>query len=175
MDDLIKDIIDFSKNKRLKPTLDEINFSEIINHSIEDHSHLKNASEITIKAEVCQHEKFISDKRRISTIINNLISNAIKYADLKKQKPWINIMVSVEANTAHIEVNDNGIGIDENKLGKIFTMFYRATSSSTGSGLGLYLVKETVEKLDGCVSLDSVKGEGTTIKLTVPDRSGSSG
>ncbi|MEP6683067.1 MAG: sensor histidine kinase [Parafilimonas sp.] len=172
MDDLIKDIIDFSKNKRLKPTLDDINFSDIINNSIEDHSHLKNADKIVIQAEVHQHEKFISDKRRIATIINNLVSNAIKYADLTKLKPCININIFVESNTAQIEINDNGIGIEEDKLGKIFTMFYRATSSSTGSGLGLYLVKETVEKLDGHVSINSIKGEGTRIKLTIPDKSG---
>jgi signal transduction histidine kinase len=170
MDDLIKDIIDFSKNKRLKLILEEINFTDIINNSLEDHSHLKNAAEVCIEVEIHQHEKFISDARRIRTIVNNLLSNAIKYADLSKLKPCISITITVAANTANIEVLDNGIGIEEKKLNKIFTMFYRATSSSTGSGLGLYLVKETVEKLDGHISINSKKDEGTSIKLVIPNK-----
>ncbi|MEP6466782.1 MAG: sensor histidine kinase [Parafilimonas sp.] len=170
MDDLIKDIIDFSKNKRLQLTLDEINFSEVVSNCVEDHRYLKNASDVHLEVEVHQHEKFISDFRRVSTVVNNLVSNAIKYADLSKPKPYIIINIMVAANNAHVEISDNGIGIEEDKLGKIFTMFYRATSSSTGSGLGLYLVKETVEKLGGYISIDSKKGEGTTIKIDIPDK-----
>lgn len=170
MDNLIKDIIDFSKYKKLQLTFEEINFSEIVNDSLEDHKYLKNAENIEIKPSILQEEKFISDKRRISTIINNLFSNSIKYADLTKQEPLICINISVNNHSAVIEVKDNGIGIEENKMGKIFNMFYRATSNSTGFGLGLYIIKETVEKLGGSIAFNSKFGEGTNIKIKLPDK-----
>ena len=169
MDNIINDIIDFSKNKRLQLDLKEVDFAQLVNNSLEDHAFMTNAQSIKKNIEINQYEKFISDSRRINVIINNLISNAIKYADLTKEQPEINIKVSVANNLATIETTDNGTGIEEQHLDKIFTLFYRITSSTTGSGLGLYIVKETVEKLSGYITINSKKGKGTTIKIILPD------
>ena len=79
--------------------------------------------------------------------------------------------VVVAENIASIEVADNGVGISQAHLDKIFTMFYRATSSSTGSGLGLYILKETVEKLKGKVTVHSKLKEGTSVMVVIPDMS----
>ncbi len=171
MDDLINDIIDYSKNKRLQLTLGEIDFEKLVNNSLEDHSHTKNADKVKINVNILQHKKFITDERRLNTVINNLVSNAIKYADISKPTPYIDINISVNDFEANIEVKDNGIGIDEKHLEKIFTMFYRATSSANGSGLGLYIIKQTVEKLGGHITLHSKKDEGTTVKVVLPDKS----
>ena len=171
MDDLIKDIIDFSKNKKMQLTLSEVDFAKLVESSLEDHSHAKNACDIRINVKVLQQRKFISDERRINAIINNLISNAIKYCDISKPEPKIDINVSVNETEAIFEINDNGIGIDEKHLQKIFTMFYRATSNASGSGLGLYIIQQTVEKLGGKIIFESEKGEGTSIKITLPDKS----
>jgi signal transduction histidine kinase len=130
---------------------------------------MANAQNIQKSIDIKQYEKFVSDPRRVSVIINNLVSNAIKYSDVTKEQPQITIKILVADSMATIEVADNGIGIEEQHLDKIFTLFYRATSSATGSGLGLYIIKETVEKLGGYVSLHSQKGEGTTIKISIPD------
>lgn len=171
MDFLIRDIIDFSKNKRLELDLKEIDFKTLVQQSREDHEYADKALNIYTEVEVIQEEKFVSDPRRISMIINNLLSNAIKYSDESKEKQWIRIKVIVAENVASIEVKDNGQGISQEHLNKIFTMFYRATSSSTGSGLGLYILKETVEKLNGKVALHSQLKEGTTVTVVVPDMS----
>lgn len=169
MDSLINDIIDFSKNKRLDLQLTEIDFSEMVNHSIDDHSFMQHAQAIEKKVNIEQFEKFISDPRRISIIINNLISNAIKYADLKKENPHFSVHVKVADNMATIEVSDNGIGIEEQHLDKIFTLFYRVTNSTSGSGLGLYIIKETVDKLSGYIIINSHKNDGTNIKVILPN------
>lgn len=169
MDSLISDIIDFSKNKRLNIELKEIDFSEIVNNSLNDHSFMNNAQSIAKKVAVNQYEKFISDSRRISIIVNNLVSNAIKYADHSKPNPELSMNVTVVDNMATIEVSDNGIGIEEQHLDKIFTLFYRVTNSMTGSGLGLYIIRETVEKLGGYIIINSKKGDGTTIKVMLPN------
>ena len=169
MDDLINDIIDFSKNKRLDLKPDEIDFETIIGNTLADHKHTKIAEGIRIITNIKQYEKFISDSRRLSIIINNLVSNAVKYSDPAKENSWINISVIVADNHATIEVSDNGIGIEESQLDKIFTMFYRATSSATGSGLGLYIIKETVDKLNGYITINSKKGDGTSMKVVIPE------
>lgn len=166
---LINDIIDFSKNKRLQLTLREVNFEKLVHDALEDHSFMSNAQKVKKNIDIKQYEKFISDPRRVSVVINNLVSNAIKYADITKEQPEITINILVADSMASIEVADNGIGIEEQHLDKIFTLFYRATSSATGSGLGLYIIKETVEKLGGYVNLHSQKGEGSTIKINIPD------
>jgi signal transduction histidine kinase len=169
MNNLINDIIDFSKNKRLRVDLKEIDFAKLVENALEDHSFMMNAQNIHKNINVNQYEKFVSDSRRISIVINNLISNAIKYADPAKEQQEITINISVVDNMAIIEVADNGIGIEEQHLDKIFTLFYRATSSTTGSGLGLYIIKETVEKLGGYITINSKKDKGTVIKITIPD------
>jgi two-component system sensor histidine kinase ChiS len=169
MDSLIGDIIDFSKNKRLNLELKEIDFTEAVNHSLDDHAFLHNAQKLTRHVNIKQYEKFVSDPRRINIILNNLVSNSIKYADFTKETPEININILVADNMATIEVADNGIGIEEQHLDKIFTLFYRVTNSSTGSGLGLYIIKETVEKLSGYVIINSKKGDGTSIKVMIPN------
>ncbi|MBG9378665.1 sensor histidine kinase [Panacibacter sp. DH6] len=169
MDSLIADIIDFSKNKRLDLELKDVEFEQIVHDSLEDHAYLNDSQKIAKIVRINQYEKFVSDPRRVSIIINNLISNAIKYADYSKLQPEIHVNVTVVDNVATLEVSDNGIGIEEKHLDKIFTLFYRVTNSATGSGLGLYIIKETVEKLGGYIIINSTKGDGTSIKVMLPN------
>ena len=88
--------------------------------------------------------------------------------DTSKSNHEITVEVLVYNDMATIEVSDNGIGIEAEKLDKIFTLFYTTTNSITGSGLGLYITKETVEKLKGYITINSKKGEGTKIKVVIP-------
>jgi len=168
INNLIKDIITISKNKRLQLDLREIDFSEIVRSAFEDHAMELNEDRIKKNVQIKQYEKFISDARRTGVIINNLISNAIKYVDTSKSNHEITVEVLVYNDMATIEVSDNGIGIEAEKLDKIFTLFYTTTNSITGSGLGLYITKETVEKLKGYITINSKKGEGTKIKVVIP-------
>jgi signal transduction histidine kinase len=65
-------------------------------------------------------------------------------------------------------VSDNGTGISKDKLSKIFDMFYRGTEISKGSGLGLYIVRETIEKMNGTIRVESVEGQGTSFIIKLP-------
>jgi signal transduction histidine kinase len=102
---------------------------------------------------------------RLKVIFNNLISNAIRYSS--KENPKIEITVKVKENTAEIIVADNGIGIEEEHLPNVFKMFYRATEKNTGSGLGLYIVKESIDKLKGTITINSKENEGTKVLLKI--------
>jgi len=149
---------------------EEINFEEVIQEIRGHHKFMEGANGIKLKAEIRQGTKFISDHRRVSIILNNLISNAIKYRDASKENSFLKIFVKCTKENAIIEIEDNGIGIAAKDKEKIFEMFYRSTKHSTGSGLGLYIVKETIEKLYGTIRLESELNEGAKFTVTIPNQ-----
>lgn len=111
---------------------------------------------------------FYSDHSRLLIIFNNIISNAVRYYDRWKES-FLQIDIVVDKDKAEIHFSDNGVGIAEEFLDKIFKMFFRASYESKGSGLGLYIVKSTVEKLNGKISVKSKLGEGTHFTIEVPN------
>src|SRR5690606_26696714 len=113
--------------------------------------------------------QFYSDRYRLSLILNNLISNAIKYADSSKDVSFIKISIRLHPEKALLVFRDNGIGIENNYMQKVFNMFFRATSTNDGAGLGLYIVKEAVEKLGGSIELESEMGSGTQFRIELPN------
>ncbi len=110
-----------------------------------------------------------ADYQMIRQVWVNLISNAIRYRDTHKTLSFIDIEVNV-SKTMSITIKDNGIGIDNKNLSKIFEMFYRGSEISEGAGLGLYIAKEAVAKLNGKIVLESICGKGTKFVIIIPNR-----
>lgn len=169
LDNFIEDILDYSRNSRLEVSKDAINFKELIHEITANHKFIEETKRSLLQVEIQQDGTFISDKRRIAVILNNLISNAIKYSKPSIENSFIKIIVTCTDEKALITVADNGIGIAESEKDKIFEMFYRATISSTGSGLGLYILKESLEKLGGKINLESQLNIGTTFHIEIPN------
>ncbi|MFT5266404.1 MAG: PAS domain S-box-containing protein, partial [Polaribacter sp.] len=170
LDSFIEDILNYSRNTRIDVVKEEINFEEIIEEIIISHKFMEGVNELKPLVEIDQKEKFISDKKRIIVIFNNIISNAIKYKDTSKEESFVSISVECDSEKAMITIKDNGIGIAEEKQEKVFDMFYRATKLSTGSGLGMYIVKETLEKLGGSITLESGLNRGTKFSIQIPNQ-----
>lgn len=168
LDDFIAEIIDFSSNERKEVVCDEVNFKSTIYNIIDELSFLDGDDKITKEVDVIQNGLFISDKRRIAVIFRNLISNALKYHDDSKDTPYLKIEVESNSDFARILIRDNGIGISKEEQKEVFKMFYRATERSTGSGLGLYIILETVEKLHGSIKMESEKYKGTSFSIEIP-------
>jgi PAS domain S-box-containing protein len=170
LDAFIEDILNYSRNSRVEAVKEEINFGEIIQEVRNNHKYIEGADEIEFEVEICQNQKFISDNKRINVLFNNLISNAIKYKDASKKESFVRIFVESNIENAIITFEDNGIGIAEEKQEKVFDMFYRATKLSAGSGLGMYIVKETLEKLNGSITLLSQLNKGTKFTIELPNQ-----
>ncbi|MBC8110853.1 MAG: sensor histidine kinase [Verrucomicrobia bacterium] len=170
MDNLITDIIDFARNSRTDIVLTKVDFQMLIEDTFANFAFMENALSIEKKHTIEQTNDFYSDSKRISFILNNLVSNAIKYHDLTKKNPLITIDVKVNIKKVEIVVRDNGQGIENEYLDKIFQMFYRATTTSKGAGLGLYIVKETVARLGGHITVVSEINVGTTFTITLPNK-----
>ena len=121
------------------------------------------ADKITFRVKIEDDFELTSDRIRLTVILSNLIGNAIKYHDLQKESPYIEIGFLQDANSLYVE--DNGQGVMPQHQQKIFNMFYRGSDRVTGSGLGLFITKEAVHKLGGNISLKSVYGEGSTFTV----------
>ena len=110
-----------------------------------------------------------ADTKKIELLINNLISNAVKYSP---DGGIVNIFSKIENDTLEISVEDHGIGIPIEEQTKIFNRFYRVknpkTRKVTGTGLGLSMVREIVESLGGKIWVKSIPDKGTTFTLTIP-------
>ncbi len=166
---LITDILDFSRNKRTRLVFEPVDFTELLNSALQDHRFSDGSEHIERIAEVKQEEIFISDKSRINMILYNLISNALKYHDKDKDNSFLKVLINASHKEAEIKVIDNGTGIDKDELKSIFKMFYQASKTAKGTGLGLYIVSEAVKKLGGTIKVDSVLTEGTTFTVLIPN------
>ncbi len=112
---------------------------------------------------------FHSNKQLFNSILKNLLSNSIAYRNKLQTETLINIKAIQQKGHALFEIEDNGIGIPAQLQGNVFNLFFKACHESTGSGLGLYIVKECVEKLNGNVELKSEQGNGTSITFKIPN------
>lgn len=110
-----------------------------------------------------------ADLKMIQIIFENMIFNAIKYTP---DGGTINVKMRKKENEILIEIADTGIGIPENQQSKIFTKFFRADNASSykadGTGLGLYIVKTIVEKMDGKIWFESAENKGATFYVAIP-------
>ena len=168
LDHFISDVLSHSKNLKLEIKTRKIDFADVIRQTFKDLGYLDGASAIR-KEIAIEGEDFYSDPWRIAEIFRNLISNAVKYRDLHHPAPSIHIFIRQTKHTAEIIFKDNGIGIEPAAVQKIFEMFYRASEQSEGSGLGLYIVKNAVDKLGGDITVESARGMGTTFTITLPN------
>ncbi len=169
LDHFIGDVLSHSKNLKMEVSISNVNFSQIIDRTFSELSYLEGAKEIIRNIKI-EGSDFYNDPWRISEILRNLISNSIKYRRYDNHISEIDIKIITDNLRTEINFSDNGIGIDEISLNKIFEMFYRATEQSDGSGIGLYIVKNAVDKLDGQISVFSRLGDGTRFTIILPNR-----
>jgi signal transduction histidine kinase len=169
LDTFIKDIIDFSRNARLDITAEPINFKKIVEDILEDLSYMENFASIEKRLMIDENIDCLSDEKRIRIILSNIIANAIKHHwPGRIEKPFVEIKITEQNKSVAISVSDNGPGIPKEHQQNIFKMFFRATNRTPGSGLGLYIVQETVLRLNGTVSVQSEVDKGTLFVVYLP-------
>jgi signal transduction histidine kinase len=167
-DNFIKEILDQSRNSRLEVKREEILFEELIEETFNQLRFATSTGKAVEKiVYVHQERPFFSDRWRLKVILNNIISNSIRYRNGKD--PVIRVDVEIQEHAVTLAIKDNGKGIEKDHLPNVYKMFYRATDDGAGSGLGLYIVKETIEKLRGRIDIESEVGKGTTVTMEIPE------
>ena len=168
LDNTIRDIVAYSRNNRTEINFEPVSLQALVNDISSNLRYLETGDfKVAEQIHLLDEYVFLSDRNRLQIILNNLLANAIRYRH-PARKPEVQIGVLLKGQVVEITVSDNGQGINEKHLGKIFEMFYRTSDTSAGSGLGLYIVKETVKKLNGLIEVKSQVNEGSIFTITLP-------
>ncbi len=171
LDGFIADILDYSRNSRELVKIEQIDFNDLINETTLNLKYMGgNNRLIDFKIDINESVKAYSDKSCLKIIFNNLVSNAIRYQNLDSKDPYVNIKIDTRENGIDIIVSDNGIGINKTFHNQVFDMFYRVSEGSVGSGLGLYIVKEAVNKLNGTIKMESELAKGSKFIINLPNQ-----
>ncbi len=167
IDTIVMDLINITRISSHEIVPVQIDFMQLIEECIHSYSYFDNFDRIEFQIEVEEAIDFKSEWVIVNTILQNLIENSIKYIRTAIRKPYVLVQVYTEGSLLYIKVTDNGQGISEEYQERIYDMFFRANDKASGSGLGLYILKRAVERLQGKVSLQSEAGKGTTFTVCI--------
>ncbi len=162
----VLDLLNLSRVKKSVPQLKQVNLRNMVQDCLQSLCHLPDFYKITFTIRIEIKENILIEERLLQTIAQNLLENAIKYGS--ETSPKVLICIKQQDDQLLLEVSDNGIGIPEEAQAHIFDMFYRATTRSTGTGLGLYILKHAVEKLGGSVKVRSLPLKGSRFTVSLP-------
>jgi signal transduction histidine kinase len=169
LDETLKEILDYSRNARSAMHITSVDAKKMIQDSFERLQYMEGSENVSKFIQIHPDTPVYTDPYRLSVIINNLVSNAIKYRDPHKNRNILTVTADISETELKLVFSDNGIGIPQEYLPRIFEMFFRATERSEGAGLGLYIVRETVDKLHGTMKVESESGQGTTFSISIPN------
>ena len=167
LDLIISDILNLSRSKKIDLKIEELDLRELIEETIADIKFNKGASSIFLDYQAHPSHTFKSDYNQVKIILSNLLSNAVKYHNLDQPNPYIRVTYKRTRQVVEISVEDNGRGISKEHAPKIFDMFFRAAEDLEGTGLGLYIVKEALNKIKGIIFVDSELGKGSKFRIVL--------
>ncbi len=169
MDNYIQTTLEYYRNFKSSVTVEVINVNAFIAELIESMEVYSDAANCKVK--IADGIIVKTDAMRLKIALGNILSNAIKYGSDGSESFDIDITVSSDNDELIIAVQDYGIGIPKEELTRIFDMFYRSTGNTNAksTGLGLYLVQDALNKIDGKVDVSSEVNKGTCFTLHIPN------
>lgn len=171
LDTILLELLEVSTIKHSSLKFSQIKFNKLIPEIYKSLNNKADTDEISFDLKIKEDDSYYSDKTILTSIFQNLLDNAIKYRRTKgKNPPSIKVTVKTNESGVDIEVQDNGCGIQDAAKDKVFDMFFRGDLYSKGSGLGLYIVKTSVNKLGGNIDFESSKNKGTTFRVFIPNK-----
>lgn len=169
LEEFISEVLDYSQTNRKHVKTEDVDLKSLHAEILEKFTYMENFNQVQFRTEFLA-PTLRTDKFLLKVILSNLISNAIKYQQTHPEhEPFIMVSSRRANGLSTIEVKDNGEGIRAEHKDKIFDMFYRGTANSSGSGLGLYIAHEAVQRLGGTIKFDSVFGEGSVLTLELKE------
>lgn len=168
LDNSIEEILNYSRNARVDVSPTSFDLIKLIRETVDANRH-SSSGRVSVSYETPADLMVHTDHIRLTVILRNLISNALKYGADQNGHTKIRIRTESSSPGTKVFIRDFGPGIKEEIMPRIFDMFYRGTTASRGSGLGLYIVKETVTKLGGTVKARTMSSGGTEFEVFIPE------
>jgi len=169
LESLIEEVNHLYRVGKMAVSNEKIDLRAMLEAEIDSLKNYPNAWGIRFELDCIKEADLFSDPLRVKTVIGNILSNAVKYSDLKKVSSRIQILAKVTEENLELMISDNGIGIAKESIGRIFDIFFRANTEAPGTGLGLHIVKDTIERLKGSIQVESQLGIGTQFKISLPN------
>lgn len=169
LDDYIIAMHKYYNNQKGQISIENIDFNKVVEDIYNIYSVYAEANKIQFEVLVNQKDSFKNDLVSTKLILNNLLSNAFKYQKEDGNDKKVNLKIEVKNGIATISVMDNGIGIKEESLNQIFNLHFQSNNVKSGFGLGLYNVKGVLLKLHGQIDVQSILGNGSNFKVSLPD------
>lgn len=168
-DRFIKEIINYSANQAVNLSLSHINLLELLNEVIDLNQLHFNAIPVKITTDIRISEIF-SDRERLKIILISTLGNAIHYRKTGTEHCLIHLSACMRAENVELTITDFGTGIKEENIPHVFDMFFVTDHINRGSGVGLYNVRETIEKMNGSITVTSVYGKETSFIILLPQQ-----
>jgi PAS domain S-box-containing protein len=161
-------LLEIGITDRGKIEVQKFDITQVIADIIDSFANYPNRDQIEMTLEAEPPVLFTSSEKLCRSIIQNLVENGIKYHNPRNDLSFLKISAKNARGGIDLIVKDNGEGMDKSVLDRAFDMFFRGNQSSSGSGLGLFIVKTNVEKLGGDLKIKSKPKEGTEVRIYLP-------
>jgi PAS domain S-box-containing protein len=156
---------------KLALDLEAVDLNEMVTECLEAAKPIADEREIELVAEVEKTPMMVGDRSRLSQVLDNLISNALKFTGRAGR---VSIRVTMVGDDAVVEISDTGVGIPAGEQDRLFERFFRSSNATEqaipGTGLGLTIAKAIVERHGGSIAIESEEGAGTTVRVGLPVR-----
>lgn len=166
LDGTLKELIELARTRKGASKLGAVKIKELVNQVLTSLSTLPRYAKISFAKQLPDTLSVYTDKLLLQSVLHNLLQNAVNYSD--RDQPVITIIARESGPSVELMISDNGTGIPESVRPRIFEMFYRGHLDSSGPGLGLFIVKNALEKMNGTIRFECPEGKGTTFYVTLP-------
>lgn len=168
LDQILKTLMDMISFKQVEAKFEEVNFNQLFHRVLRELRDRIDKNELELKLNLDNKVCLRTDHKMLGHILLQIVENAIKFRDRQKGKLLLEVSLSHTTQKHLIEIKDNGLGISKKYLDRIFDMFFRANETYSGSGLGLYIAKNLIEKLSGRLYIQTEQGKGTVVTVELP-------
>lgn len=169
LEQFIGEINQYSRNIRSNVEFEKVCLKEIVNTCINDLENEEGFNRAIFHLNIEETSFLFSDKSRVYYIFQNILSNSVKFYNPEIETNDIDINITITPISAQIIIQDSGIGIEQEIINNVFDMFFKGINQNAGSGLGLFITKQSVKRLKGIINLESEINKGTKISITLPN------
>jgi len=171
LESVLNDLEQFLTNSNQDIKTLAIDIKELIGDVLGDFQRRIDEKKIKIAITIDHSAPLYADRNRLRIILSHLIANAVAYQDEQKSEKQIDISVKINSTSCAVNIRDNGIGMRERIMSKMFQLFFRGSEKSVGAGVGLYVVNEVISRMGGTITARSKPNKGSRFSFSIPNLS----
>lgn len=170
LDAFVQNIIHYYQNIKTEDAVQLVDIDQLLSDVINQYKSYENYDSFEIKKAINITGEFIGDAYRLKIVIGNILANSLKFIDPSKESNKIELEVIQNVEKLLMKISDNGVGMGKDALNVIENIFNNKDNRGPGNGVGLYLVRDAVQRMNGKIQVSSTLGEGTKFIIEIPNK-----